>query len=152
MSFGIDLCTGKALSDIVSYLEYHDIRSAISEKLEEELSKEISKTHKTILHEEAITLIEYLNYIDPNYDMCIIESIGSENIRDRLIRDLIIYNIKQKTKFILINNDVLSNSCSSVIRSTPYQGVKINTENKEYTLFYLDVVFISLNNDLDNKN
>ena len=41
--YGIDTNVGSQVSDIIPYLEHHAIRDAITEKMEEELSKKINK-------------------------------------------------------------------------------------------------------------
>lgn len=147
--FGLDLNVGPQVSEIIPYLEQHAIRAPITERLEEDLSKSISKHHTTLLHDDSSSLTSWLNYVRPSHDICFINCVGSDAERPRLVRDLLIYNIKQETKFIVLQNDSWHSAEVPMFDNTAYSLLNLNIGNRLYTLFYLDIVYKLLDNTSD---
>lgn len=147
--YGLDLNVGPQVSEIIPYLEHHAIRAPITERLEEDLSKSINKHHTTLLHDDSSYLTSWLNYVRPSHDLSIINVVGSEAERPRLVRDLLIYNIKQETKFIVLNDQSWHSTEVPMFDNTPYSLIQLNIENTVYSLFYLDIVYNTLDNTSD---
>lgn len=148
--YGLDLETGPELSEVVPYIEHHGIRSPISIKLEEELSKKISKQHTTLLHDSPSGLNSWLHYIKPCHDLCVINPVGSETERMRLLRDIIVYNRNEKTKFILLNTLATNGlGLPKFTQSTCYDQLELSIGGSLYSLYYLDIVYQILENTSD---
>lgn len=147
--YGLDLNTGPELSEAIPYIEHHGIRAPIAIKLEEELSKKISKHHTTLLHDSASNLDSWLHYVRPSHDLCVINAVGSDDERVRLVRDLLIYNRKQKTKFILLDVSSLIGLGLPKFDHSGYSFLNIRIGGIHYSLYYLDIVFELLENTSD---
>jgi hypothetical protein len=149
--YGIDTNVGSQVSDIIPYLEHHAIRDAITEKMEEELSKKINKHHTTLLHDSSSYLTSWLNYVRPSHDFAIINTIGPAENRYGLVRDIVIYSIKQKTKFILLDHQNWPTSDVPMFDNSGYSLISVQIEDRPYYLFYTDIVYNLLNNTSDNN-
>ena len=147
--YGINLDVGPQVSQVLPYLEHHSIRCAITEKLEEQLSNKISKHHTTLLHDSYSYLSSWLNYVRPSHDLAIINNVGSDIDRYKVIRDIIIYSIKQETKFILLDLDNWFSTEVPMFDNTGYSLINLNIGDKAYRLFYTDIVYNLLNNTSD---
>ncbi len=147
--YGIDLEAGPQVSDVIPYLEHHAIRTPITEKLEEDLSKKVSKHHTTLLHDNSSSLTSWLNYVRPSHDLSIINVLGADDERNNLVRDLLIYSSKEQTKFILLNNKVWYSSEVTMFDHSEYNPMSVVIGETPFTLFYLDIVFKLLNNTSD---
>lgn len=147
--YGLDLETGPQLSEVIPYIEHHGIRTPIAVKLEEQLSKNISKHHTTLLHDSSSSLNSWLQYVRPAHDLCVINTVGSEDDRVKLVRDLLIYNRKQKTKFILLDPSSLPGFGLCKFDQSGYDLLKVSIGGSIYSLYYLDIVYEVLENTSD---
>lgn len=133
--FGVGANTSAEMLEFFPHVSFYDVETDYSWKVIEELNCKYCT--KMFLEDP----FEDLKYLDNTYDFAYVHNRFDADTR----RSILNYLYKKDTKFILAHPTVLKTNPSG------YQVLSLNTEEGEYRLYYLDLVFSNKDNFLESN-